>query len=63
MAQLTENQKPGGSDAGGGGEQQRDFKRADDAVDRLIEKFRLDQEAMQTWAQGQVVRTEQESTP
>lgn len=38
-----------------------DLKRADDAEDRLIEEMRrLGQEAMQSWAQGQVVQTEQE---
>lgn len=32
-----------------------DLKRADDAQDRLLEEIRgLGQEAMQTWAQGQV---------
>jgi hypothetical protein len=38
-----------------------DLKRADDAEDRLIEEIRgLGQEAMQTWAQGQVGQTEQD---
>lgn len=38
-----------------------DLKRADDAEDRLIEEIRgLGQEAMQTWAQGQVQQTEQD---
>jgi hypothetical protein len=42
-------------DAGG------DLKRADDAEDRLIEEMRrLGQEAMQSWALGQVHQTEQE---
>ncbi len=43
------------NDAGG------DLKRADDAEDRLIEEIRgLGQEAMQTWAQGQVEQTEED---
>ena len=43
------------NDAGG------DLKRADDAEDRLIEEIRgLCQEAMQTWAQGQVEQTEED---
>ena len=43
------------NDAGG------DLKRADDAEDRLIEEIRgLGQEAMQTWAQGQVELTEED---
>jgi hypothetical protein len=38
-----------------------DLKRADDAEDRLIEEMRrLGQEAMQSWALGQVHQTEQE---
>ena len=38
-----------------------DLRLADDAEDRLIEEMRrLGQEAMQSWAQGQVQRTEQE---
>lgn len=38
-----------------------DLKRADDAEDRLIEELRrLGQQAMQSWAQGQVHKTEQE---
>jgi len=38
-----------------------DLKRADDAEDRLMEEMRrLGQEAMQSWAQVQVIQTEQE---
>lgn len=38
-----------------------DLKRADDAEDRLIEEMRrLGQQAMQSWAQGQVRKAEQE---
>jgi len=38
-----------------------DLKRADDAEDRLVEELRrLGQDAMQSWAQGQVMQTEQE---
>ena len=37
------------------------LRRADDAEDRRIEEIRsLGQEAMQSWAQGQVTQTEQE---
>jgi hypothetical protein len=39
-----------------------DLRRADDAEDRLIEEIcSLGQEAMQSWAQGQVVQSEQEA--
>ena len=38
-----------------------DFRRADDAEERLIEELRrMGQEAMQAWATGQVHQTEQE---
>ena len=38
-----------------------DFKRADEAEDRLVEEIRgLGQEVMQTWAQGQVEQTEED---
>ena len=38
-----------------------DLRRADDAEDRLIEEVRsLGRAAMQSWAQGQVIQSEQE---